>query len=416
MNYKFRRAAVVVFFLLVQCTGDEEPHPAVLISDVTPISGQPGTMVTITGSNFSTSPETNKVSFHGVSAEVVQATSTELVVRAPVVESSGNIEVSVNNTTSVGPKFSYYHVYCYGSKYYYAAYWIDGKEKVLTTRGHIWDLTISGSDVHAVGYEEKPTEAGYFPAYWKNGVLVPVDSITPAGRLTGIAVSGADVYICGVNRVSDVYSKAWYWKNGHLVFSTDGSTSGWARDIAASGDDVYMVGDEYPVAKMWKNGIPTSLSDGKYINQANRIRIIGTDIHIIGSELYGPETASVKYWKNGSAVELENGNPSGYAVDFAIPDSDPYVAGYSFRYEGAFSNYAVAKLWHNGEETNVFKGSSNYYCAAVEVTNDAIYVLRNEFGASHPYASVLTKNDTPITPDFGPGVTGAIQGMFIAYY
>lgn len=417
MNHNFALSALLISMVFVQCSKDKDPAPAVIISDVSPKTGQPGTIVTITGSSFSLKPEDNTVTFNGVAAEVVEATSTELVVTAPVVESSGDIEVTVSGKTSIGPEFKYYHVYCYGSKYYYAAYWIDGQPTVLTARGHIWDLAVSGADVHAVGYEVKPTEAGYFPTYWQNGVSTPLDSITPANELTGIAVSGPDVYICGVYHPNDVFSKARCWKNGHLVFSTDGTATAWASDIAASGDDFYMVGDEYPVAKVWKNGIATSLSDGTHINQATRIQIIDGDIHIVGSELYGPESASVRYWKNGNGVQLAETALPGHGLDFAILDSDLYVSGYSFRDESTYSSHAIAKLWHNGDERIISKGGGfDYYSGSIAVTDDALFVLTNQFGGSHPYWSVLLKNDTPITPDFGPGVTGAIEGFFLEYY
>ncbi|AYL93847.1 DUF5008 domain-containing protein [Mucilaginibacter celer] len=77
---------------------------AVGISGFSPDNGNVGTVVTITGVGFSTTPANNTVTFNGVVAKVNAATATQLVVVAPQGVSTGFIKVRVNGVEAVSPK------------------------------------------------------------------------------------------------------------------------------------------------------------------------------------------------------------------------------------------------------------------------------------------------------------------------
>ncbi len=66
------------------------------ITSITPLSGEPGTEVTITGTNFSGQPSNNFVAFGGVAAEVIASTPTTLTVIVPEGGISGPISVTVD--------------------------------------------------------------------------------------------------------------------------------------------------------------------------------------------------------------------------------------------------------------------------------------------------------------------------------
>lgn len=68
-----------------------------VISSFSPSQGHPGTIVTITGNHFSTTPASNSVSFNGTSAVVQSASQTTLVVAVPLNASTGPIVVTVNS-------------------------------------------------------------------------------------------------------------------------------------------------------------------------------------------------------------------------------------------------------------------------------------------------------------------------------
>ncbi|MCX6121918.1 MAG: FG-GAP-like repeat-containing protein [Ignavibacteriales bacterium] len=79
-------------------TGTAVSTSAVL--SFTPTSGPIGTTVTITGSNFSTTPANNIVYFGAVSAQVSSATQTQLVVAVPTGATYQPISVTVNGLTA----------------------------------------------------------------------------------------------------------------------------------------------------------------------------------------------------------------------------------------------------------------------------------------------------------------------------
>jgi hypothetical protein len=66
-----------------------------LITSFSPAYGQVGTTVTITGTNFSTTPANNTVSFNGTAALVASSTSTQIVTTVPQGATTGPISVTV---------------------------------------------------------------------------------------------------------------------------------------------------------------------------------------------------------------------------------------------------------------------------------------------------------------------------------
>jgi gliding motility-associated-like protein/uncharacterized delta-60 repeat protein len=77
------------------------------ITSFLPASGPVGTLVTITGTNFSTIPSENTVSFNGPSAYVVSSTATSIVAIVPPGAVTGPVSVTVtNNTTTSSSSFT----------------------------------------------------------------------------------------------------------------------------------------------------------------------------------------------------------------------------------------------------------------------------------------------------------------------
>lgn len=80
--------------------------PLPKIATVSPLSGPAGSLITITGSTFSTVKEENKVMINGKEIPLEKdPTSTELVVKYPAGIGSGKIEIVVNDQKVVGPEF-----------------------------------------------------------------------------------------------------------------------------------------------------------------------------------------------------------------------------------------------------------------------------------------------------------------------
>lgn len=74
------------------------------VSDVTPTSGPVGTVVTITGSNFSTTSSDNIVYFGAVKGDVTSASSNELTVIVPPGTTYQPVSVTVNGLTAYSTK------------------------------------------------------------------------------------------------------------------------------------------------------------------------------------------------------------------------------------------------------------------------------------------------------------------------
>lgn len=69
------------------------------VTTFSPISGLIGTTVTITGSNFSTTPANNTVKFNGTTATVTASTATSIAAVVPAGATSGVITVTVGSET-----------------------------------------------------------------------------------------------------------------------------------------------------------------------------------------------------------------------------------------------------------------------------------------------------------------------------
>jgi len=76
-----------------------------IITSFTPSSGIVGAAVTITGTNFSTTPGNNIVHFGATKATVTAATTTQLTVTVPVGATFAPITVTTNNLTTYSQKF-----------------------------------------------------------------------------------------------------------------------------------------------------------------------------------------------------------------------------------------------------------------------------------------------------------------------
>ncbi|HEY8934786.1 MAG TPA: IPT/TIG domain-containing protein [Cyclobacteriaceae bacterium] len=89
-----RTLLVLAFLISVSaCSKEEDP---VIVSSFEPAAGDYGTEVTIAGSLFSTEPHGNTVSFGGVNAKVITASSSKIVVKVPEGAVTGKVIVTAN--------------------------------------------------------------------------------------------------------------------------------------------------------------------------------------------------------------------------------------------------------------------------------------------------------------------------------
>jgi len=78
------------------------------ITSFSPANGSAGTNVTITGTNFNTTPANNIVNFNGIAATVVSSTATSIVTIAPAGATTGPISITVGcGTVTSTTNFNY---------------------------------------------------------------------------------------------------------------------------------------------------------------------------------------------------------------------------------------------------------------------------------------------------------------------
>jgi len=88
-----------LFVAVSSCKNEDTPAPVTSITSISPTTAPAGTTITITGTNFSSTPASNSVSFGTVAATVASATPTQLVVTVPA--GAGNpITVTANGQTA----------------------------------------------------------------------------------------------------------------------------------------------------------------------------------------------------------------------------------------------------------------------------------------------------------------------------
>lgn len=97
---------LVVLLAIFSCEKKEaQPGPTpttpVKLSGFSPTSGKAGTTVILLGSSFNESATGNNVKFNGVTATIVSATATTLIVTVPTAASTGKISVTVEGKTSI---------------------------------------------------------------------------------------------------------------------------------------------------------------------------------------------------------------------------------------------------------------------------------------------------------------------------
>lgn len=85
------------------------PPPATppAITSIAPDNGVFNTVVTISGSNFSTTLAENEVKFNNKAAKVTAASATQLTAEVPKGAGSGVVTVTVKSKTATGPVFNY---------------------------------------------------------------------------------------------------------------------------------------------------------------------------------------------------------------------------------------------------------------------------------------------------------------------
>lgn len=99
---------IILFIIggIMSCDNNDNADRNPQIDDIQPDSGPYGTSVTISGSDFHPTASQNSVSFAGTSAEISEASESQIQTSVPDGAESGAIEVTVDGNTAPGPNFT----------------------------------------------------------------------------------------------------------------------------------------------------------------------------------------------------------------------------------------------------------------------------------------------------------------------
>jgi hypothetical protein len=203
-----------------------------------------------------------------------------------------------------------------------ALYWKNGAATPLSGGLAANSIVISGSDVYVAGQT-----TGGIAAYWKNGTIT---TLTEGNTASAIAVVGSDVYVAGKSAVGSIL----YWKNGAvtpLTYGPSNATAAWVTGIAVSGPNVYVAGgvpdgDAGLVPTLWTNNVPqtlpvpNNLSSSPSNNEATGVALLEADVYTAG-EVNNNTTHQYEsfYWKNGGTpVQLQDNGSGATAYGIAV--------------------------------------------------------------------------------------------------
>ena len=261
--------------------------------------------------------------------------------------------------------------------------WTDGKMTQLpdvSGVGTTGAVFANGSDVYVAG--TVGTAQGTAAVVWKDGVASTMpDTGTLNEYVSGIVVSGGDIYVSGGNPMTyepasgHTYCAA-YWKNGiihsldsGLIVITPGSTGivggPYATGLSLSGSDVYISGTEsrpglaispyvYEQAMYWKNGTPVPLGTTTDGTQGNAVLLANDTVYVAGNVSY-LGTFMATLWKDGVMPTLPLWETNSVANAIAVSGKDVYVAGNAYINGAPFATY-----WKNGVATQLGSGGTAY--------------------------------------------------------
>ena len=178
-------------------------------------------------------------------------------------------------------------IFIAGSNNGFGGYWQNGNFIPFVSGSIATDITVSGSDVYAVGLIE--SSGNISPLYWKNGVSTNLPGIDGS---TQIAVGSSGVYICG--NVSNEY-----WSNGTETNVPDAQ---FIFSITTSGADVYFSGQSGGNPVYWKNGVVSKM-DNTALAVPSAIQVSGPDVYVIGNSGSSGNYSAI-FWKNGISTKL----------------------------------------------------------------------------------------------------------------
>ena len=363
----------------------ELPEFVVNVAGINPQSGYAGDEIVITGENFDTDPDKNKVTFGGVEAEVIKATRNSLRVKAPEHE-RGRVDVTVEVD---GKTSSTYFIY--------VELMIESVSPSSGAEGV--EVTIRGEGFSDVPAENKVTINGVAAAVKSSSMneLVVVMPDNPEGTYPFVitvgerTVRGGEFSYSGCWRVETVLGVP----SGvtGTVEGTGTSARLWfAQDIVPDGKDNYMItiraGGQGAASEYALYQMTSDYGFSKLINDKGSALLV--DSHPWGADMDSNGTLYVAAKATGKLLSYSNSNLTDYTVsglttagmnpmDVQVDKEDNIYL--LLRGNGSAGTEKVVKIKDNTvQETYVISGGKLYHTILLSYDESKLFLFGNGSG------------------------------------
>ncbi|HEY2582555.1 MAG TPA: IPT/TIG domain-containing protein [Mucilaginibacter sp.] len=258
--------------------GGSNASPKLAITALNINSGPFGTLVTITGSGFSTTVANNKVYFNGVAALLADATPTQIHTIVPLTAGTGNVTITVSGVTATGPVFTYQPAEVISTIIHQGSAAGTGiVTGLFTPKGIVADaagnLYIADQGSNVI---RKVTTAGVVSTFAGTGQLGMADGASGSASFNhpaGMAIDGAgNIYVCDnggllVRKITPAGVVSTLAGNSmNQAVNGTGSGAGFSRAIALAADGAgnIFVADQGAgqIRKITPSGVVTSFYGG----------------------------------------------------------------------------------------------------------------------------------------------------------
>ncbi|BAV06013.1 hypothetical protein FLA_2028 [Filimonas lacunae] len=214
--------------------------PAPVFATVAPLSGPAGTVVTITGENFSNRADEIVVMFNGKQAVIETAAEKKITVKVPAGAGTGNLNVTVNDQPTTGPQFT---------------------EQTLGVAALLPDnglpgvkVTIQGTGFSTVAAENQVSFNG-IPVVVSAATVTILEVTVPEGVSTGVVT----ITVNGMNATGPVFKKS-----GVITLAGGPSSSefSWVQGLAADKQGNVFATDNNWIKKVSPSGVVTVFAGG----------------------------------------------------------------------------------------------------------------------------------------------------------
>jgi len=317
--------------------------------------------------------------------------------------------------------------YYYENSAMHACYWVDGEGPFDLNGGvEAKAITVAGGKVYVAG--TYGTSSSYSGCYWVDGAR---SDLTGSSDAVAIAYSNGNVYTAGIGRISATnYPSYWINRSLHPIYDSNFySINSVVSGMALSGSDVYVLGtthdnDEALRACYWKNESPTPVTFLKEYQEENEYResstcdmtIFNDTIYVAGVFRVGSRYYSYFYWKENSEPTVlssdqgsVNGDTNGTDLAITVSKGKVYVAGSLIRAVGPGHTY-YACYWVDGKDTVLADG---YEAKSIAVLDNVVYVAGTYEDGYEQKACYWVNGERTILP--GGNSSSQANAIVVAY-